>query len=317
MKLQDLYNSVSQLGFEDTLGDDGESRFIYATNRALSEINTLRPRRKSVTINHIVPTNLLESFPKQIEKQGKITLSANNAKSFYFEVCGKGSYAVYMRTKKTLAGITQIVDIEAKSGNFDFRTFTAIKGTIKHEGAFVTNAAEPNSVFTGEILLEFDGVYDYTIRNVALYDRVFSDNESDIIPYSEKVPYCMANIVDDFERFDSSPLEVSSEKYLNDNFSILNSDTILLPLDKPGAYKINYIHKVTLFNRSGIDYNADIDLDEDLAQLMPNLVAAYVWLDDEAEKAQYYMSIYNQRAASIQNESKDLTPVLFQSVYGW
>ena len=61
MTLHDLYKSVSQLGFEDTLGEDGTSRFIYATNRALSEINALRPRRRSVTINHRVPTNLLFS----------------------------------------------------------------------------------------------------------------------------------------------------------------------------------------------------------------------------------------------------------------
>lgn len=317
MKLQDLYNAVSQLGFEDTLGDDGTSRFIYATNRALSEINALRPRRKLVTINHAVPANLLESLPTQIEKQDKKTFSAKNAKSFYFEVCGKGTYKVCMRTKKTIAGDTQIDDIVAKTGSFDFRTFTAIKGTIKYKGAFVNNATEPNHVFTGEIILEFDGEYDYTIRNVALYDRVFSDNEDDIVPYSDKVPYCMTKIVDDFERFDSSPLELSSERYLNDDFSILNGDTILLPLDKQGAYNINYIKKARLFDPSAFNYGDNIDLDEELAQLMPNLVAAYVWLDDEAEKAQYYMTLYMQRAASVQRESKDLTPVLFQSVYGW
>lgn len=317
MKLQDLYNSVSQLGFEDTLGDDGMNRFIYAVNRALSEINAIRPRRRCTTINHIVPKNLLESLPRQIEKQGKVTFSANNAKSFYFEVCGNGSYAVYMRTKKTISGITQIEDIVAKSGSFDFRTFTAIKGTIKHEGAFVTNATMPSNVFTGEIILEFDGDYDYTLRNVALYDRVFSDNDKYIVAYSERVPYRMTDIVDDFERFDSSPLEVSSKKYLNDNFLILNGDTIFLPHDKQGAYTINYIHKATLIDLSAVNLEDEIDIDEDLAQLMPNLVAAYVWLDDEPEKAQYYMSIYNQRVAYIQNESKDLTPVLFQSVYGW
>ena len=68
MTLQDLYKAVSQLGFEDSLGDDSSDRFIYATNRALIEINSLRPIQKHVDINHRVPKNLLFSKPTQIEK---------------------------------------------------------------------------------------------------------------------------------------------------------------------------------------------------------------------------------------------------------
>ena len=86
MKLYDLYKAVSQLGFEDSLGDEGTIGFLYAVNRALIEINSLRPRRKHVTINHKVPTNLLFSYPTEIEKTETLTFKAKNAKSFYFEV---------------------------------------------------------------------------------------------------------------------------------------------------------------------------------------------------------------------------------------
>ena len=62
MNLQDLYKSVSQLGFEDSLGDDSTERFIYSANRALIEVDSLRPRRRSIDINHRVPENLLSLF---------------------------------------------------------------------------------------------------------------------------------------------------------------------------------------------------------------------------------------------------------------
>ena len=60
-----------------------------------------------------------------------------------------------------------------------------------------------------------------------------------------------------------------------------------------------------------------IDLDDDLAALLPNLIAAYVWLDDETEKSQYYYSLYLKRAEQIKKEAVNLNPVEFETVNGW
>ena len=341
MTLQDLYKAVSQLGFEDTLGEDGTSRFIYATNRALSEINALRPRRRRVTINHRVPTNLLFSQPTQIEKTGDLTFTAKKAKSFYFEVCGQGSYQVWLlkkvRSKDSDGNDVIAIDkvSPTKSENtFEEQTYTAIRGIIKYNDAFIDRLMNSDDVekfekkeiseyYTGDVEIHFSGDFDYSIRNLAMYDRVYSNEETDIAPYSKLVSYKITNYVDDFERFDSSPIEGSSGTYLNTEYSIEDRETILLPLERQGAYNINYIHAV-----EKIPNNADptsesvaaqitLDLDDDLVELMSNLVAAYVWVDDEAEKAQYYLNLYTQRAVNIQREAKDVTPVIFQSVYGW
>lgn len=316
MKLYDLYKAVSQLGFEDSLGDESTSGFLYAVNRALIEINSLRPRKKIVTINHKVPTNLLFSYPTEIEKTETLKFKAKNAKSFYFEVCGKGSYAIsFLGTDEgTSTTVKEEID-------FDHKNFTAIKGIITHNGAFVDKATDPNMKFSGEVELKFDGDYDYGIRNVALYDRVYSDRDADVVPFTNRIPYNMNAIVNDFERFDSSPLQASTDKFLLGEYTIENQNTILLPREYPGAYQISYIHKATPISMTanvndGIN-SPDIDLDDDLAALMPNLVAAYVLLDDEAEKAQYYLDLYNRRAIQIQTNEKDITPVLFQSTYDW
>lgn len=315
MRLYDVYKAVSQLGFEDSLGEDGTNGFLYAVNRALIEINSLRPRRKHVTINHRVPTNLLFSDPTQIEKTETLTFTAKNAKSFYFEVCGKGKYEIsWLGTEK---GRSKTV----KEGDFEHKNFTAIKGIIVYNGAFVDKAQDNNITFSGDVELKFYGDFDYGIRNIALYDRVYSDRDSDVVPFTKCIPYHMSEIVDDFERFDSSPLEASTNKYLTDKYTIESQGTIYLPREYPGAYHINYIHKAEDISMEASLLDSDnsplIDLDEDLASLMPNLVASYVWLDDEPEKAQYYYNLYTQRAIQIQSKEKDITPVLFQSTNDW
>ena len=314
MKLTDLYQSVSQLGFEDSLGDEAAKRFIYATNRALIEINALRPRSKRVTINHRVPTNLLGTMPTQAECEGKTVYSATKGKSYYLEVCGTGTVLVGAKYKVYDENLNKFTDSTEKGTIISFDTqngFTVLKGFIKYGEAFVDKE--------GECFIEIESEYGYTVRNIAIYDKTYSNRREDIPPFTEKVPYKVSALVNDFERFDSSPKDITSQKYLHRDYEIEGNDTVLLPLNEQGAYSIAYIHKVETFD-TYTDVNSEnhlIDLDEDLASLMPSLVAAYVWLDDEPEKAQYYMNLYMQRAMQIQRESKDFNPVIFQSVYGW
>ena len=329
MTLHDLYKAVSQLGFEDSLGDDSTTRFIYATNRALVEINALRPRRKRIDINHKVPTNLLFSEPCYIEKNKPLEYKAQGAKSFYFEVCGQGSVTIGLERVTVTVGedgekiktVSIVGDTLPESViTFNHKTFTAKKGFIKFSEAFVDSLMESNTdtvYYTGNAVIKFTGAYDYTIRNLAMYDRVYSSDTESIIPYGTQVAYYVSTLADDFDKFDSFPVD-SNGKHLTEGFSVENN-TVYLPTNKQGIYTINYLHKVTLLPTNS-DINSTtttIDLDDDLAVLLPNLIAAYVWLDDEAEKSQYYYNLYMQRAEQIRRETVDLNPVAFESVYGW
>jgi hypothetical protein len=324
MTLQDLYDAVAQLGFEDSLEDGSNGRFIHATNRALIEINALRPRRARVSVNHRVPRNLLFDTPTQIEKlDEEIVFMAMHPKSFYFEVCGNGNYEVDARYVKFDEDGVPVKDedgkiiegeVEIDKGTFDRGTFEEVKGIITLNDALTLTKGE---AFTGEVFIKFAGEFAYTVRNIALYDRIYSDDDKDIPPFRSHIPYNIKNYTEDFDHFDASPFEASDGKYLNGDYAIEGSNTILLPIGKTGTYTLCYIHKVKTYDRYQRIDTSEIDLDADLAALMPILVASYVWLDDEPEKSQYYFSLYTQRAAQIQRESKDLNPVTFQSVYGW
>ena len=57
-----------------------------------------------------------------------------------------------------------------------------------------------------------------------------------------------------------------------------------------------------------------IELDDDLVHLLPLLIAAYLWLEDEAEKSMYYMNLYRERAASISRRMKCPDVISFN---GW
>ena len=306
MTLQDLYQAVSQLGFEDSLGDDSAKRFLYATNRALIEVNSLRPRRKHVDVNHRVPNNLLFSEPKYIEKTETLTFTAQNAKSFYFEVCGTGSFKLGLKKKDG----TIYYPVSAAK-DFTSKSFISHKGIISYDDA---------QNFTGEAILSFEGDCAYTIRNIAMYDVVYSANADDIIPYGSKVKYNISEMASDFEKFDTPPIDFNGNQ-LYEGYDIENTD-IYLPIDRQGIYTINYLHKVEAIDMTA-DFSAsnqtpiNIDLEEDLAALLPNLIAAYVWLDDEADKSQYYYNLYLQRAEQIKKNTRNMNPVKFESVYGW
>lgn len=339
MTLLDLYNAVSQLGFEDTLGDDGDSRFIYATNRALIEVDSIRPRRKRVDINHRVPKNLLYSEPVTIEKAETLTFTAHGAKSFYFEVDGIGEYSIRMVTvdevtdedgnkKEVIAPKTVLTGTWLTEELVPSHTFKTVKGFIKNNGAFIDKVLRDQAeeieknegkkiypFYTGDVEIVFSGDYDYTIRNLAMYDRVYSPSAEDIVPYSKTVGYKMSDYVNDFAKFDTPPLD-SNGAHLYEGYSI-DGDTINLPIDKQGIYTINYLHKVSMYDVLTVVGEQPIDLDEDLAAVLPNLIAAYVWLDDEPDKSQYYYNLYLARADQIKRTSNNLNPIEFKSVYGW
>ena len=70
-------------------------------------------------------------------------------------------------------------------------------------------------------------------------------------------------------------------------------------------------------NGAAADDETVIDLDEELSTLLPLLVASYIWLDDDADRAEYYMTLYRARAAEVAALERNHAPVNMKDVYGW
>ena len=63
MTVEGLYSAVAQLGFETTLESD--ERFIFAANRAILQVNRVKPVTSIYKLNHFPLENLVEGVATQ------------------------------------------------------------------------------------------------------------------------------------------------------------------------------------------------------------------------------------------------------------
>ena len=301
MKIRELYEQVAQLGFETSLEDNYS--FYNSANRALLQINAIRPITCTHAINHTPFKNLISgnTFEHQMKTED-LTFEAQKARSFYFETDGNGIAYIEMFDEEN-SKWQMINEISWSS----IGKFQAHRGFIKHDGKFIDSL----------VRIRFTGDYVYCVKNVAMYQFIYSDVEAHIPAYEPFTEYDMNLLVDDFFGFCEPPVTYNEEAI--DDYKIEFRSKIFLPYEKNGIYKIIYKHKPNeiIVNAEPNEDEATIDLDEELASLMPLLVAVYIWTDDEPEKSQYYLSLYRERAMEIQSRHKDIRPIIVSDTNGW
>ena len=172
----------------------------------------------------------------------------------------------------------------------------------------------------GRIRLRFTGEYLYSVKNVALYQYLYGGEVADIPAYEAYTRYDVKELVPDFMALCSPPIREEEENtLLNQEYEQEGDSIILLPYDKRGVYKVLYEHRPTAIENTGAttEDTQELDLDDELCSLMPILVASYVWIEDEPEKSEYYMSLYRERVQEIVLFRKETAPVLIKNVNGW
>lgn len=304
MNVGELYKQVAQLGFADSLEDS--DRFYFAVNRALLQVCKVRPAINYCIINHNPLVNLIkESTFTPIEKIDDITFEVIDAKAYSFEADGNGT--VYIENYDSDASNWRVIGmVELKSK----QTFVGYKGLIKNEGSFTS----------GLVRLRFSGEFLYSIKNVAMYQHLYSNAITDIPKYEPFTRYNLRNIVSDFMAFNCPPiLETAENTLLNQGYEQEGDSTILLPYDKRGVYKVLYERRPKSIENTGAasDDTQIIDLDDELCALMPILIASYVWIDDEPQKSEYYLSLYRERVSDITFNRKDTAPIIIKNTNGW
>lgn len=302
MTVGELYFHVSQLGFEVAL--ESNDRFYYAANRALLQVNDLRPAIKSLVIDHKPLRNMLSSSFEPRERFSDVTFEAVGAKAYYCEADGTGM--LFIERYDEASGRWEILDTREMSSK---AKFVAYKGFFKDGASFAK----------GRVRLRFSGEFAYSTRNVALYEHIYSADIADIPAYEPYTRYDLKAIAEDFLGFASPPIVDDVEQTrLNQSYEIEGS-TLLLPYDKKGVYKVMYKCRPQEIINGGdatVD-SARIDLDDELSYLMPNLVAAYIWAEDEPTLAEYYLSLYRERANEIRALAVNASPAIYKNVNGW
>lgn len=298
MTVSELFSATAQLGFETSL--DSEDAFFFAANRGLLHLAALRPVTKICLVNHAPLENKLGSrLFERITKYDTLSFESDHVRSFYFEADGNGRALL---EEKIADEWTTIGHVDLSSTG---RVFRSYRGFIKKDGAF-TDAP---------VRLRFIGDYVYNVKNVALYEHLFSDSVDDIPAFDEYSKYDISALVPDFLSLAAPPVKEDVR------YDVEGGRVLLLPYEKGGVYSISYLHKPEKITRNeDVDISEDdtkIDLDEELSALLPLLTAAYVWADDEPEKAEYYLAMYRERSAEIERRARNAAPVRFISVNGW
>lgn len=305
MTIKELYDSVAQLGFETSLEDD--DRFFLAANRAIIQINRLRPKTAKYELSHFPIDNLLgnNNYEPVSKDDEALIFITDNAKAYYFECNGNGTVVIEKNTNGD--EWTTIGSVALSSSNGDFIKY---KGFIKDGASFVS----------GTVRLKFLGDYVYQVKNIALYGKLRSDSADDIFNCSEYVVYDIASLTDDFASFVCPPIMDAGQDrgfILDSDYFVTEQSKLLIPASVKGLFHVRYYKKISSISQDDNDETTVIDLDDDMCALLPNLVAAYIWIDDEPSKAEYYLSLYREQAAEIVVSAKKFEPVVYRNKNGW
>ena len=277
MTYNDLKTEVAALGFDDEV--ENEEALLRATRRALNFIFTERPIYRSLTIHQIskAPIRTLE----QMIHKGGITDSVllSGIRSYSFKTSGIGKYSV-----------TDAL------GEREFEFF----GTAEHKG-FVHGDGE----------LKFIGDYTFSVYDVALFDELFGPGTEDIPMHGEFTEYNMGSLASDFLSFVSLPRNGYG---IDINGASVSGRTVRIPKSYEGKITLTYKAKAnSVSGRPEEEIIAPIGCEH----LVPLLVSAYVWLDDDPDKAQYYMSLYREGMSAVKYYDRPEMNSEYVNVNGW
>ena len=299
---------MAELGFETELESERLNGFILAANRAIVQINRIRPATSIYKLNHFPLVNKLsESTYEPVCKDDEaLIFSTDGAKSYFFECNGNGIATIekstdFGETWETLAA----VELVSEKGQFE-----------KYRGLIL----DGDKPYLGLVRIKFSGDYIYWVQNVAMYGSPLSADPESVPAFSKYISYDIASLTDDFVSFVCPPItDAQRDKgfILNTDYFVEGASKILIPASIKGVYDVVYNRQNKQLSLNDDMEETNIDLDSELCCLMPNLVASYIWADDEPTKAEYYLTLYNAQVAEIMAKEKSLKPVVYRNKTGW
>lgn len=299
MKVSELYAQVAQLGFEDSL--DNDKRFLFALNRALYQLNSIRPHTSSIDVVHFPPRNLLSasgtnSFEAIMVEDGEYSVEASGgAIAYYFEVLGVGK--LFIRLDGETANV-----IHFDSPN----TLTARRGLIANpDGKNVSLTFASNNMMC--------------LKSIALYAGLYAQSSDAIPAYAPYYRYDLSEMTEDFLALCSPPvIEANGNLPIYGNYDV-DGNCLLLSEAIRGVYRVLYQRKLRQpdYTKKPSENGEAIDLDEELCSALPLLIGSYVWLEDEPERSAYYKNLYNERIAEIAQNKRDYKVTKIIDTNGW
>jgi hypothetical protein len=277
MTLNELKNDVARLGFESYVED--EECFIASANRALSLIYVDRPVSKVACITFGGPrVSCVREFIEHVSGE-EITVPVKG-KSLSFRSHGKGTCTISDSSGSSSVFLTQ-------------------------EGQLTKQF-----IYGGEATLTFSGDYYFTVTNLAVFLDLTSDKAVDIPEYGPYLELAPEDYCDGFRSFAGYPTDSSGKRI--EEVKLMDG-RILAPFGYRGELYLTYYRTPKVIKK---DTAYAIDVSDECAPMLPLLTASFLWLDDDAAKAQYYMSLYRDMIANVRRYSNNRIDTAY-STEGW
>ncbi len=283
MTVAELEAAVARLGFAPSI-EDGQELLLDAAERALGEITAVRPRVATATLWHLSERPLFRlSLLEEIE--GEKTFSLPAGASFYLETLGMGQITLRRGGDRTV-----------------------LSPAVTPGRATVTVGALPEGEGTVECRL--GGIAGFRVPMLAVYGTPYTEEAPPSSPDGPR-DYPLAEICPDYAELcepprlpDGRPLcEGASGEYT------LEGTTLRLSLGEDACLRLTYRKRLT------IPREGRLPLTEEEAALLPLFCAAYVFLDDDPDKAAFYLGRFREGLAAIAPTKEGIAP--FRDVLSW
>lgn len=281
---------------ESTLGYI--SAMPYTANEGLQMLSTAgKFLIKEVTFVHNPVRNLItDSVAKDVHQLlgGEKSYVVENARSYYFEVSGIGSYEIYVGEE-----LVEQVSIDSKT------LFTVYRGFIENEEK-------------QRVTITFKSAYPMAIRNVALYETIYPEI-NDIPAFRDLIPYYLPDIVEDFYALDVQGIYYTgahSEYLQTSEYYQEGEKTLLLPCDKVGSYTVYYkAYPPPITVETEDEY--EMPLAPEVLAILPLYMASQLYKDDDNGIATSYRNEFEVAFERLKNNANRSTIKEFTSISGW
>ena len=251
---------VAALGFEGEVGD--EDIFISAANRALALIYSDRAVTRDAVISYEAPS-VLSYVAKYRHTGGKEATFKLPGTAYSFKSSGTGF-------------------------------FTVEDGYKSETHELVGNMSEHRGFLSSEASITFFGEYSFTVYHLASFESRVSGEVSDVAIYDGRESIDVAAMLPDFLSFSALPRDSAGRSIEGVS---LREGLLLLPDGFRGEIYLTY--RCAPGTLSLFSPDATIDVPRDMEPLLPLLTASFMWLDDDSDKAEYYMALYRESLSGV------------------
>ena len=265
-----------------------------------------------MTYDNIKHDVLSLGFTDTLEDEGQFLLALNRAQNLLANEFPKKKTLLlsraYRKPKATFTdALTQKISLKIGEG-------IAFLYRLSDGAVCFGNKVLPLTEGAGtyKFIAERDGIFtlegDATMFAIAIYDEGTPLSLCEVdLPYAEY----------EIGRYDRGVRRISLPPTTTDGAVIPGAEieglTVRIPREFQGIFLVKYEKSPSEITKEG----EEIEVEERLFPLFSLLVCAYLWLEDEPERAQYYMALYREGRERMRNAATSYTEPIDMDMLRW